>query len=100
MPSMPPPKFPLGRIVATPGAFEALQESGQAPEFFIDRHVAGDWGEVGPGDWKLNDLALKDGGRILSAYTTLKAKKLWIITEATDDEGIRAATTILLPEDY
>ena len=95
-----PPKFPMGRIVATPGAFEAMEESGQAPEFFIDRHVAGDWGEVGPADWKLNDVALKNGGRILSSYTTLKGKKLWVITEAMDDEGRREATTILLPDEY
>jgi len=77
-----------------------MEESGQAPEFFIDRHVAGDWGEVGVEDWKLNDEALKNGGRILSAYRTLKGKKLWVITEAMDDEGKREATTILLPEDY
>jgi hypothetical protein len=47
-----------------------------------------------------NDEALKDGSRILSAYLTLKGKKLWVITEATDDDGHRAATTLLLPEEY
>jgi hypothetical protein len=93
-------KFPLGQIVATPAAIQAMQESGQAPEFFLDRHVSGDWGDVDSADWNLNDEALKDGSRILSAYQTLKGKKLWIITEATDDEGHRAVTTILLPEDY
>ena len=30
-------KFSLGSVVATPGAIEAMQESGQAPEFFLDR---------------------------------------------------------------
>ena len=35
----------LGQIVATPGALEALEESGQSPGFFLDRHVQGDWGE-------------------------------------------------------
>ncbi len=28
-----------------------------------------------------------DGSRILSAYKTLKGERLWIITEAADDEG-------------
>jgi hypothetical protein len=30
----------------------------------------------------------------------LKGVRIWIITEATDDGGRRAATTILLPTDY
>lgn len=94
------PKFDLGQIVATPGAFEALEESGQTPGFFIERHAKGDWGEVDKEDWVLNDQALVDGSRLLSAYRTLKNKRLWVITEATDDDGRRAATTLLLPEEY
>src|SRR5271157_4879146 len=93
-------KFGLGQIVATPRAIEAMEESGQAPDFFLNRHAAGDWGQVDTEDWQSNDQALVDGSRLLSAYTTLKGKKLWVITEAKDDEGHRAATTILLPEDY
>jgi hypothetical protein len=93
-------KFSLGQIAATPGALEALEESGQGPDFFLDRHAAGDWGEVDREDWALNDQALKAGSRILSAYRTLKGKKLWIITEAATDDGKRAATTILLPDEY
>ena len=93
-------KFLLGRLAATPGALEAMEASGQEPGFFIARHLAGDWGEVGREDHQLNDEALVNGDRILSAYRTLKGVKLWIITEATDDNGHRAATTILLPEEY
>jgi hypothetical protein len=37
---------------------------------------------------------------LLSAYRTSRNTKLWIITEAADDDGNRAATTILLPEEY
>jgi len=93
-------KFQLGQLVATPGAIEAMEESGQTPDFFVEQHVAGRWGEVSADDWQLNDEALKDGSRVLSAYRTLKGKKLWVITEATDDDGHRAATTLLLPEEY
>jgi hypothetical protein len=100
METMTKAKFPLGQVVATPGAIEAMEKSGQTPGFFLARHVAGDWGDVSAGDWELNDGALKDGSRILSAYRTLKGKKLWVITEATDDEGNRAATTVLLPDEY
>jgi len=66
----------------------------------LNQHVAGNWGIVGAEDWALNDQALVDGSRILSAYPTLKGKKLWIITEAMDDDGRRAVTTLLLPEEY
>lgn len=94
------PKFPLGQCVATPGALEALQESGQDPGEFLSRHVQGDWGEVCDDDKLANDQSLIDGSRLLSAYRTLKGTKLWVLTEATDDHGRRAATTILLPSEY
>jgi hypothetical protein len=94
------PKFPLGQVLATPGAIEALQKSGQLPGEFLARHVTGDWGEVCADDKTLNDEALIDGSRLLSAYRTSKGTKLWIITEAQDDRGHREATTLLLPDEY
>ena len=94
------PKFNLGQILATPGALEALQESGQTPQFFLSKHVHGDWGEVCVSDAQLNDQALVDGSRLLSAYRTLKGTRIWIITEAADDQGHRLATTLLKPEEY
>ncbi len=93
-------KFQLGQIVATPAALEAIQDSGQDPRFFLDRHSHGDWGDVGRDDAALNDQALLDGERLLSAYKTLKGVSIWIITEATDDDGIRNCSTILLPQEY
>jgi len=94
------PKFQLGRLLATPGALRVLEESGQSPAFFLNRHIQGDWGEVCDEDKRANDQALVDGSRILSAYTTLLGAKIWIITEAADDEGHRASTTILRPDEY
>jgi hypothetical protein len=94
------PSFPLGQVLATPGALSAIHESGQAPAEFLSRHAAGDWGDVGEDDKQLNTDALQDGSRILSAYRTAKGARLWIITEAADDTGQRPATTILLPEEY
>lgn len=94
------PKFHLGQIVATPGALDALQQSGQAPKFFLSKHIRGDWGEVCPDDARLNDLALIDGSRLLSAYRTLKGERLWVITEAADEDGNRLTTTLLKPSEY
>ena len=86
------PRFVLGQIVATPGALEALEEAGQSPSQFLCRHARGDWGEE---DRQLNDQALIEGSRLLSAYCLRTGTKLWIITEAD-----RSSTCILLPEEY
>ncbi len=94
------PKFQIGQLLATPGALKALEESGQSPAFFLERHVNGDWGEVCDEDKRLNDQALVDGSRLLSAYRTLKGERLWIITEAVGDDGKRSTTTILTPHEY
>ena len=94
------PKFRLGQTLATPGALAAMQAAGQSPGYFLDRHIRGDWGEVCDEDKRLNDQALVDGSRILSAYRTLKGERIWIITEAADDEGRRASSTIILPHEY
>lgn len=87
--------FRLGRLAATPGALDALEQSGQQPAHFLARHAAGDWGEVCAEDRRLNDLAVADGSRLLSAYHTAKGVKLWVITEAD-----RSQTTLLLPDEY
>lgn len=101
MSSLGKPRFPLGQLLATPGALAALEESGQSPMGFICRHAQGDWGEdLCQEDKQANEEALIDGSRILSAYRTSKGTKLWIITEAADDEGYRACSTILLSSEY
>lgn len=95
-----PRRFQLGSLVATPGALAALEAAGEGPAEFIDRHARGDWGIVNDEDKRANDAALEDESRIFSAYTTKLGVKLWIITEAVGDDGKRASTCILLPEEY
>lgn len=87
--------FPLGRIVATPGALRVLEESKDDAAFFVRRHMLGDWGEMDPEDTAANNAAVINGTRLMSAYRTTLGEKLWIITEWD-----RSATTILLPEEY
>ena len=95
------PLFKMGQCVATPGALAALEQTEEYPWHFLSLHLAGNWGIVDEEDKALNDQAVKDGSRILSAYLLNDGQtKIWVLTEATDDQGNRAATTILLPSDY
>jgi len=94
------PRFKLGQVVATPDVLAAMAKAGQQPWEFLARHVQADWGIVDAKDAEANDEALKDGSRLLSAYLLKTGEKLWIITEAEDDHGNRAATTLLLPDEY
>ena len=89
------PKFSLGQVVATPGALAALQEARDSFWSYLQRHSNGDWGEVNAEDAAENELSLRDGFRLLSAYTITNGIEIWIITERD-----RSATTILLPEEY
>ena len=87
--------FPLGRTVATPGALAALEAAGQTPHEFLARHLRKDWGDLSAEDAQENELSLREGFRLLSAYHTKLGEKLWLITEAD-----RSGTTILLPQEY
>ena len=88
-------RFPLGRLLATPGALEALAEAGQSAIEFIYRHQQGDWGDLSEDDKKENEFSVDKYLRIFSAYHTSKGQKVWVITEAD-----RSATTVLLPSEY
>ena len=88
-------RLPLGQVVATPGALEALEEAEVQPATLLVRHQRGDWGELDEDDKRLNDEAVTDEGRILSAYVLPTGVKVWIITEWD-----RSATTFLLPSEY
>jgi hypothetical protein len=94
------PKFHPGHLLATPAALEVIAAAGQRPGDFLGRHLLGDWGELGAEDRRLNDEAIRDGSRLLSCYATARGVRLWVITEAADDRGRRAATTLLLPDEY
>jgi hypothetical protein len=91
--------FPLGQLVATPGASDLMERHGINGAALIRRHATGDWGELCREDCAENERAVLTGGRILSAYGQGESR-IWIITDAVGDDGHRAVTTILRPEDY
>ena len=87
--------FELGHVVMTAGV--AALGVDFAP--FLARYAQGDWGDLDDFDNRQNDIAVKEGYRILSAYDVSigneETKRIWIIME-TD----RSVTTILLPGEY
>jgi len=90
------PLFPLGQVVATPGAIEAAEKAGISLNVLIRRHNGGDDGNLSDEDREANKLALKDGSRIFSAYVLPKTgERIWVITEAD-----RSSTCCLTPNEY
>ena len=92
--SMTGPLFPLGQMVATPGAIEVMERLGIIPLALLSRHVSGDWGDIDPEDKGLNEAGPRDRRTHLLRLRP-RERRLWVITEAD-----RSATTILRPEDY
>lgn len=96
----PPRSSPWVASWRPPGAVHALLAAGQSADEFLSRHCTGDWGDLDPEDKALKDAALIDGSRLLSAYMTRTAVRIWVITEAENEVGLRYCTTALLPEEY
>jgi len=89
-------RFPLGCVVATPGALALLEEANVSHSSLLFRHVSGDWGDVPPEDAKENEFSVEHGFRILSSYQVGEnGVRCWIITEAD-----RSSTCLLLPSEY
>jgi hypothetical protein len=87
--------FPLGHLVATPGAIDLLRSAGEdLLPALLERHRSGDWGDVPPEDARENEFSLRHGFRIVSSYR-VAGERLWIITERD-----RSVTTLLLPSEY
>ncbi len=93
-------KFKLGRVLSTPGAQAAMQQTGEGESTFLARHLRGDWGELCEEDKQRNEEALTSGARLFSAYHLEDGTKIWCITEAVYADGNRRATTLLLPSEY
>ncbi len=88
------PLFPLGQVVATPGAIALMEVARIEPAQLLQRHQSGDWGDLDVEDQRENDYAVHRWLRIFSAYGT-PPDRLWVITEAD-----RSVTTILRPDEY
>ncbi|NMM28826.1 MAG: hypothetical protein HHJ12_16430 [Glaciimonas sp.] len=88
--------FPLGHVVATPGALDLLDRAGNNASDLLARHQRGDWGDMCGSNAAENTHSVQTGNRLLSAYTLCAAQeRIWIITEYD-----RSVTTLLLPTKY
>ena len=79
------PLFSLGEVYMTAGISAFVKQHKVDLSPFIHKHHCGDWGCVCAEDKQENELSLKEGYRLLSAYTITIGKeetKIWIITEA------------------
>ena len=107
-------KFSLGQVVATPGALALMERTDTNPAVLLNKHIHGDWGDTCAEDCALNEQALTDGSRLMSVYRLVSPQDLaataiekrallptvWIITEAVGNDGRRASTCLLLPQEY
>lgn len=89
------PRFRAGRILATPGALDALSRANTSFITLLDRHLRGDWGDLCDDDRRENELSLEADLRLLSRYRLPHANTVWIITEWD-----RSSTILLLPDEY
>lgn len=85
--------FELGEIKVTPAALEMITQFGVL--FVLNCHVIGNYGNVSEVDYKLNQWAINNGERILSTYSGIWEKPIFVVTERD-----RSVTTVLLGEDY
>ena len=85
-------KFKLGMIVMTRNASDRLNL--EDVYHWLNRHAHGHWGDCSAEAVAENELALREGYRLLSVYQDSNGEKFWIITEAD------RSTTVLMPEDY
>ncbi|MCL1861895.1 MAG: hypothetical protein FWG52_10280 [Proteobacteria bacterium] len=98
-PAFDQPLFNLGKLAMTPGVVEIFNQGGIKPPQYLARHQCGDWGELDPADWNLNNRSVQKDpqkrSRLFSAYTLPCGTRIWVITEWD-----RSVTTILLPSEY
>lgn len=93
------PLFELGMVYGTPAVLKHLEAHSLYPNALLGAHCHGDYGLVNEDDRDANDRAVVDGSRILSAYV-VEGERIWVITEAVNEQGVRRSTTLLLPSEY
>jgi len=102
--------FYLGQVVTTRGVSAIYKQHKLFFGFInkcLQRHKTRDWGDTAEEDKISNNYALVEGSRIISVYLIpsslllgIERDRIWIITEAVGESGIRASTCVLFPDEY
>ena len=95
------PLFSLGQVCATSAVLAHLEKHAIYPRALLGPHCHGDYGQLDEVDLLANDNALinGNGGRILSVYV-VEGQRIYVITDAADEQGVRHTTTILFAREY
>ena len=95
-----PPFFETGPVFITPYAKVAVETAAIDLKPWIERHQRAEWPGMAPEDFVANMRAIADGSRILGRFTLSGDLKIWVITDAEDEKGVREHTTVMLPSEY
>lgn len=87
------PKVPLNSVTLSFKADVHVPRSDVAAA--LRRHQDGDWGDVDEEARRENEIALLQGGRLISSYSSSEGVTFLIVTR-TD----RSLTTVLLPSEF
>ena len=85
-------------LVATMGINNRIAKSKPFAEHVIksmEKFSDKDWGDLGEGDWLMNDEAVEKKDRVMASYGEGN-DQIWIIKDA----GKGAPVTILFPDEY
>jgi hypothetical protein len=89
----------LGRVVATAAVAASVPED--VIIGLLDRHAAGDWGDLDAEDKAANDADHSHAeGRLFSSYKNEEHGTIWVITEDLRGDGGGPTTTVLFPDEY
>jgi len=80
--SMTAVKFDVGQLIVTPTASAALEADGETVARLLERHQAGDWGDVTQHERSINDQGLETSLSLQSVYHTRRGQKIIFVTRA------------------
>lgn len=88
-------RVPLGKLLISPGAQLYANRIGYCLDMYLAAHARGDWGNaVTEEEWRANDIALRTGVEVKSAYLLSSGKLLLINTD-----GGRYTTLVCLADE-
>jgi hypothetical protein len=73
-------RFEVGEVVVTPAASAALTANGKTVDDLLDRHRAGDWGEVSQHVRSVNERGLVERFNLHSTYVMPDGCRIEVMT--------------------